>query len=144
MKTVFRVVAVFLFAFILWLVFSPRSPTTQPTVITYSAADTAQLDLGSLPTTFGSANQARELLKLIDQNPSAKFFIICYSTPEDIVTVAANTSSRSITRTHKKHSGKTTTETWEGYYAERLIAAASGGSLNDTPSGKRPGTFSTQ
>ena len=93
--------------------------------------------------TFGSRGQARELLNLIDQHPGKAEYRISHRTESDVVVFGADFTLDLLVRVHRRNDDHGTGETWKGYALERLRSAAAGGSLNDTPLGKSPGTFET-
>jgi hypothetical protein len=98
-------------------------------------------DLGSRPYGFGSSNQAQELLNLINENQSKADYQVSYNTEDETILFGCNFNKDVIIRIHQRKDGRGTQEMWKGYIVERLDNAASGGSLNDTPVGKKAGTF---
>lgn len=101
----------------------------------------ATKDLGHKSVSFGSTQQAQELLRLIEENPGKTDYQISYQTDEDVVLFGCNFDKEVIIRIHQRSDDHGTQEVWQGYIFDRLKAASDGGSLNDTPEGKNPGTF---
>jgi hypothetical protein len=98
-------------------------------------------DLGLRSLGFGSQGQSQELLKLMRATPNKTGYEITYRTDVDAVTFECDLSRNVLTRIHRYKDGRGKQEIWSGYVAERLKSASTGGSLNDTPDGKKPGTF---
>ncbi len=98
-------------------------------------------DLGQRSLGFGSQGQSQELLKFMKATPNKTGYTITYRTDVDTVTLECDLSRNVLTRIHRYKDGRGKQEVWSGYVAERLKSAAGGGSLNDTPDGKKPGTF---
>lgn len=97
----------------------------------------ASKDLGQQSVSFGSINQAKELLNLINEQPGKVDYQVSYSTDEGAVLFGCNFEKDVIVRIHQDNDGGGTTESWSGYIMDRLQATADGtGSLNDTPEGK--------
>jgi len=123
---------------------APRPTMTpsmsQPTEEVYRSGE-ATKSLGHLPTDFGSEGQVQELLKLMEKNPGKVDYQIDYQTDVDVVLFGCNFEKDVIIRIHQGKDGHGSQEMWQGYIIERLNNAASGGSLNDTPEGKKLGTF---
>lgn len=109
------------------------TPTATPAP---SRSGKAEANLGRRPFDFGSNNQARELLKLMDEQPGRAEYQISYETTEDAVVVGFNLNTQVLGRVHVYRNGRGYKESWRGYVLERVRAAANGGSLNDTPAGK--------
>lgn len=101
----------------------------------------ARRDLGQQPVDFGSVDQARELLSLIEEESNRADYQIVYQTEDDAVVFGCNFEEDVIVRIHQRPDGSGSQEAWQGYIMERLTSAASGGSLNDTPEGEIFGTF---
>jgi hypothetical protein len=97
--------------------------------------------LGEQSTGFGSSGQSQELLKLFNSTPGKIEYEITYITDVDAVVFKFNLSSNELTRIHRYKDGRITQEIWNGYVTERLENASGGGSLNDTPVGKSPGSY---
>lgn len=110
---------------------------------TFSAINEVEKDLGKKGSAFGSTGQANALLVLIRDNPASTNVKISYTTDFDIVVMEYSKTEDSLVRIHQKNNGSGTTEVWRGDVLSRLKAAAAGGSLNDTTTGKKPGSFST-
>lgn len=105
------------------------------------SADSISKDLGNKGISFGSSEQAAALSSLIKENPGANRYQISYTTDLDVVIFGCDLSSDVIIRLHNKPDGHGSSETWSGDIMHRLFSAAGGGSLNDTPDGKKPGSF---
>lgn len=118
-------------------------PTVTPKTIEATRIGQASQDLGLQSIDFNSTNQARALLDLIDQNPNQADYQITYQTDIDVVLIGANFDKDILVRLHQEPDSHGTQEIWQGYIIERLQNAAGGGSLNDTPAGKQPGSFET-
>lgn len=119
------------------------APATAPTSTSVPApvdrSGQASKDLGFQSGNLdGSSGQARELLKLIEEQPGKADYQIIYQTSTDTVLFACNFEKQIVFRLHQTSDNHGTQEVWEGYVLERLQAAAGGGSLNDTPEGKIP------
>lgn len=99
------------------------------------------VNIGQRPLTFGSTSQAQELLAVINQHPNKVDYSVTYSTEKDIVVIGCNFDKNILARMHNFADGHGTAESWRGHLLYRLESAAAGGSLNDTPSGKSPGTM---
>lgn len=98
-------------------------------------------DLGTKPDSFGSNQQALELIQFINENPGKADYQISYSTGNETILFGCNFTKDAIIRIHHHKDGHGTQEMWTGNLIERLNNAAGGGSLNDTPNGKNMGTF---
>jgi len=98
----------------------------------------ATKNLGHRSWGFGSMNQAKALLALINSDPGKAKYQIMYQTDVDTVIFGCDLNKEVLIRLHQKKNGRGTHETWKGYIMERLAAGAAGGSLNDTPMGKMP------
>lgn len=101
----------------------------------------ATVDLGRKSLSFGSAEQARALLGLMERQPGKASYQITYQTSGDVVIFGLDRNKDTIARLHQRMNGTGTGERWTGHVDHRLHSAASGGSLNDTPGGKSPGTI---
>ena len=99
--------------------------------------------LGEQSFAFGSHNQALALLQLMENVPDANEYQISYQTGSEIVLFGCDVSKNVLIRMHNRQDGHGTAESWAGHIRHRLESAAAGGSLNDTPAGKAPGTFNT-
>lgn len=96
----------------------------------------ASIQIGQQSISFGSTNQAAELLKLIEQQPGKDSYQITYSTDTDTVVFGCVFSKNIMVRMHTRHDQHGSVERWNGWILDRLITAVGGGSLNDTPVGK--------
>lgn len=105
------------------------------------ASDQISVDLGMKDVGFGSAGQAAALQRLIQDNPGLNRYQISYSTGSDVVVFGCDLNSDVIIRIHNKPDGHGTNETWSGHVLFRILSAAKGASLNDTPNGKQPGSY---
>jgi hypothetical protein len=113
-------------------------PTTFPAT---TGSGELKVDLGTRPLGFGSQGQASELLRLIEQNPGKAAYSISYRSTSDVVVFGCDFAKDALVRVHQEPNNRGTGETWKGYIIERLRYAAAGGSLNDTPAGKTPGSY---
>lgn len=104
----------------------------------------AEEDLGTRPADFGSQGQARALLALIVREPKQRTYVLYYRTADDTVMLTYDATADTLKRVHRMpgNGGHGTLEQWNGSIEDRLLAAADGESLNKTPSGVRPGTYS--
>lgn len=116
-------------------------PKLTPTAAVAARTGEAKKDLGVVSGSPGSANQAVEMLKLIEAQPNKSDYQLSYSTKDDTVLFGCNFEKNVIVRIHQRPDGTGSQESWQGYVLERLKAAAGGGSLNDTPEGKIEGSF---
>lgn len=114
------------------------APTAVPPTVASAPAEIS-LDVGTRPVDYGSANQARELLGIIEATPSKASYTLTYHTTDDVVVFGADFGRDTLVRTHRQPNDHGQTETWQGFVMDRLRSAASGGSLNDTPQGKSVG-----
>ncbi len=118
-------------------VIAPAKPTSTPMP---PRQGEASRKLGHKPLDFGSQGQARELLKLMEEEPFKAEYVVSYWTDgADVVRFACSFERSVIVRVRKHPDGHGTMEFWGGFVLERLESAASGGSLNDTPAGKKFG-----
>lgn len=109
---------------------------TLPPLNIYRSGD-ASKDLGQQSVSFGSTNQAKELLNLINEQSNKADYQISYNTDEGAVLFGCNFEKDVIVRIHQYSDGTGMMESWSGYILDRLQTAADGtGSLNDTPEGK--------
>lgn len=99
-------------------------------------------NIGHQDTQFGSARQASELLRIMRMNPGKSSYNIQYDTSADVVIFECDFDKDVIMRLHQTPDGHRTAEKWIGAINERLENASRGGSLNDTPLGRREGSFS--
>ncbi len=91
--------------------------------------------------TTDSPTQAALLLKLIEQYPQKSDYRITVENNGIISIFGYETSSATLKRLNQYPSGSGNVETWKYYVMDRLKNATAGGSLNDTPEGKLPGTY---
>ncbi len=98
-------------------------------------------DLGTQSVDFGSKRQAQALLDLIDSDQSKAEYRLFYKTEVDTVVFGCDFDKDVIVRIHQRKDDHGTQEAWRGYLLERLENAAQGGSLNDTPAGKKIGIY---
>jgi hypothetical protein len=96
----------------------------------------SETNLGTRPLTYGSQEQARDMIAAIAQDPGKAEYSVSYSTEIDAVVIGADFTKDVLARVHQKRDGHGTTESWRGYIMDRLRSASAGGSLNDTPGGK--------
>jgi hypothetical protein len=125
---------------------SGRQPTAAEQTIAHqppspSRTGTVTIDRGIRQSAYGSTWQAQELVAAIALNPSASRYVLtAKDTNGDSVEVTADLQAEKLTRTHHGNSS----EVWDGYVMDRLKSAAEGGSLNDTPVGKRFGKYTAR
>lgn len=98
-------------------------------------------NLGVQLQSFGSDKQAAELLSLMDEQPGEQKYMIDFETANDAVAFGCNLTTDTMVRIHQRPDGKGSAEKWIGDTIYRLKKAANGGSLNDTSTGKIPGTM---
>ena len=134
---------VVLFALIMNMGSSARSGGGGSGGFREGTSETLTFDLGTRSDSYGSTWQATELLSRIQQNPNATVIVItARDTSSDQLSVTADLRADRLIRRHVGPSG-TSTQVWDGYLIDRIKSAAGGGSLNDTPVGKRVGTYTT-
>lgn len=97
-------------------------------------------NLGVESVQFGSTGQAQAMLQLLNDVPGKTDYLITYQTAIDVVFFGVDFDKKTISRMHSRPDGTGNAEQWSGYVLSRLESAAGGGSLNDTPKGKLPGT----
>lgn len=97
--------------------------------------------LGTQSVDFGSKDQSREMLQLIESVPGKTDYLITYQTAIDVVFFGVNFDKKTISRMHGRPDGTGTAEQWSGHVVSRLESASGDGSLNDTPKGQSPGTY---
>ncbi len=90
---------------------------------------------------FGATSQAQELYDLILINPNKESYVIKFATKEDFITLTADFGKDILSRKRVRAGGSGTIEHWDGFLMDRIKAAISGGSLNDTPQGKLFGSM---
>ena len=112
-------------------------PAVQPST---ARSGEAKADLGTRPFDFGTNNQARELLALMEQQPGKASYNITYRTTADVVVVGFDLTTETLVRVHYEPGDLGYAEKWNGHALHRVRSAASGGSFNDTPTGKSFGT----
>ena len=115
-------------------------PPTATRTTTASYGPPVEVHLGHL-SGLDSRGQASKILSMMQQHPDRSGYTISYSTAADTVVFGCDIRKRAIVRIHQRPNGTGTAETWNGYVVDRLQSAAAGGSLNDTPTGKSPGTL---
>lgn len=115
-------------------------PQTTTRATTTSYGPPVEVYLGHL-SGLDSRGQASKILSMMEQRPNRSGYTITYSTAADTVVFGCDIRKRTIVRIHQRPDGTGTAETWSGYVVDRLQSAAAGGSLNDAPTGKSPGTL---
>ncbi len=96
--------------------------------------------LGHKPSGIGSAEQAAELLRLISEFDGKSRYEISYTSDGDSVVFGCDMPKQLIVRIHQRIDGSGSQESWTGDVLYRLQSATGSGTLNDTPTGKRPVT----
>lgn len=107
------------------------------------ASDEITVDIGTRGLDFGSTGQAEALQQLIKEKPGLNRYQIAYRTEADVIVFGCDINKDMIVRIHNRPDGHGSNESWAGDIMYRISSAATGGSLNDTPSGKQPGSFQT-
>ncbi len=92
--------------------------------------------IGVKGSSFGSTSQAEALYDLVLKNPEKEKYVIKFATKNDFITLTADFDKDILSRKRIRAGGSGTIEHWDGYLMDRIKAAISGGSLNDTPEGK--------
>lgn len=107
------------------------------------AGETAQ-EILAVDDAYGSEMQVRYLLALRDKRPGyGTYEITLISRDAEKTEMIWDVRQDFLIRKHENN-GRGTAESWTGYVEYRLQAAQTGGSLNDTPLGKIPGTFTVR
>jgi hypothetical protein len=96
--------------------------------------------LGRKEAGFGPTQQAAALRQLIEANPGAAQYRITYYTDSDVVVFGCNLEKDIVLRIHSDLDGHGISEEWAGHSLYRIHDAAAGGSLENTPEGRSPGT----
>jgi hypothetical protein len=145
---IFALVTAFVFNVLLALVGAvpgpvpPARAVTGPVVAAPTPAPArsgdVNIDLGTQPAGFGSQDQAKELLALIERQPGMAAYSISYRTDEGSVAFGCDLTRDVLVRVHHLAANRGTSEAWTGYALERLAAGAAGRSLDDTPAGQIP------
>lgn len=99
---------------------------------------TRAISQDSLPS---SQDQARALLAMMAEAPGHVEYRVTYQAEGEATVVGCDLQRGVLVRVHQRASGKGSQEVWSGHIVERVSAATGGGTLNDTPDGKIPGTF---
>ena len=102
---------------------------------------THTVSVASLP---GTQEEAEKLVNLILAHPNRSSYQLTLEHRFETTLLECNLEDEILHRAHIRPGKKITHEFWEGYVMPRLHTAAMGGSLNDTPNGKIPGSFSTE
>lgn len=80
--------------------------------------------------------QARDILKLIQTNPSQGRYTITKKLPESVVLFGVDLDVQSIYRVERHNNGTESRDSWLGHTMFRLESASQGGSLADVPAGQ--------
>lgn len=133
-----------LVVFILWAWPSPndeKHPQAPKQKVSATSRSAVEVNLGYLPAPLTSQDQATTLLDLIAKNPGRNPYQLTYKTADNVVIFGCNLDKNIIVRMHNYNDGSGSAESWHGNVRYRLQQAAAGNSLNDTPGGNSPGTF---
>lgn len=109
---------------------------------TTRSQESIKQNIGEQSSSLGSAGQATALLQIISDFPNRTEYQISYTTNGEIVVFGCDFSKDVLARLHNKPDGHGSAETWDGDIPFRLRAAQNSESLNDTPTGKKLGSFS--
>ncbi len=91
----------------------------------------------------GSSNQSTILLELIEKNPGLDDYQVSKEQNGEVTIFGCNLRKDILIRIHQRSNGQGTQETWRSHVLFRLKKSRSGGSLNETPIGKKQGIFQT-
>ncbi|AGW12293.1 hypothetical protein [Megalodesulfovibrio gigas] len=81
--------------------------------------------------------QARDILKLIEANPSQGRYTITKKLPDSVVLFGVDLDVQSIYHVERYTNGTEDRQSWLGHTMFRLESASQGGSLADVPAGQR-------
>jgi hypothetical protein len=136
-----------IFAFIGYLFSKGTKTTDKPfenvgmqSIEKMNASEELKIDIGQQQRTFGESEQAKTLLSLIENNPGKRGYQISYQVAGDSIVFSCDLTSGNLVRKYRYPSGHGIGERWSGTIIYRLKSASGGESLDDTPTGKMPGT----
>ena len=89
----------------------------------------------------GSQLQSQALLNLINENPDKLEYQIAYQTSSGAAVFGCDFGKNVLIRINQHSDGNGTQEMWSDHVMFRLKNSGEGGSLNNTPKGKKPGCF---
>lgn len=89
----------------------------------------------------GSTAQSTALLNLVENNPGYTDYQVSKALADEVIVFGCNMEKMVLIRIHQRRNGTGTQEMWRDHIIYRLNASRGGGSLNDTPQGKIPGSM---
>lgn len=89
----------------------------------------------------GSTAQSTALMELIENNPQYIDYQVSKELVGETILFGCNMEKKALIRIHQRKDGTGSQEMWRDHIIYRLNSSKGGGSLNDTPQGKIPGSF---